>query len=543
MGNINETIRGHVQRQFNLVKKSKKDYLVIDEAKKLTSLDEYPIDFKKLAVLFMLDVDKNGKFSSEDLMKFAEWCGSVTGHIKADQQSFKSELQAQCTLHMWKQINTARNGKEIFGDWFVRLFSVGHILKVPKYPNIHWVSVDTVSTIHELLSIKELYGIDCQQLIGLMQSVGEEKGLMSLDDEDLDDVIPIQVIHDFAVSFITGFLNMMSSFGFTREKYLTPTLLKESNNSANNSLSSPSNTSSPSNNSPVSVEGVGVGNGVGTKLTIKPEAFKLKDLSNNNNSTTITNNSSNNLDNNSSNNNTNSGKIVPSGFKLSLPVGKMNIPTNNNNTNNEQNISNKNATIKTEVKSQIMIPKLSMGISPTTIQNNNAPKSNDSETSGDDDYEDDHHFQKNNGNNNNNALDLQITPNTNVALKTISPNATVFLFDEQNNLEKLGERKGNFTSSDEEENFSEESDEEEYDDDDDIDINSPREAPKIHPALLQSQQQQQQQNFMPKPKVSLPSLGNANNNNNNNNNNGNEIPNNSSNSIKVNGIAMKKLKF
>ena len=222
MGQVNETIRSHVQRQFTNVKKSdKREYLVIEEAKKLQSLDEYPIDFKKLAVLFMLDVDKNGKFSLDDLNKFADWCGSVTEHLKSDQQSFKSELQAQCTLHMWKQINTARNGRQVFGDWFVRLFSVGRVVKVAKYPKTHWVSIDTASVIHELLSIKELYGISCQQLIDLMQSVGEEKGLMSLDDEQLDEIIPTEVIHDFAVAFINGFLNMMSSLGFSPEKYLT----------------------------------------------------------------------------------------------------------------------------------------------------------------------------------------------------------------------------------------------------------------------------------------------------------------------------------
>ncbi|EFC38893.1 predicted protein [Naegleria gruberi] len=244
MGQINTTIRSHVQKQYQLVKKKpEREYLTIEEAKKLQSLDEYPIDFKKLAVLFMLDFDKNGKFSLDDLMKFTDWCGSVTEHLKTDQHGFKSELQAQCTLHMWKQINTARNGKKVFGDWFVRVFSVGHIIKLPKHPKTHWVSIDTASVIYELLSIKELYGISTQQFIDLMQAVGEEKGLMPRDEEDLDEVVPTEVIHDFAVAFITGFLNMMSSLGFSPQKYLTTSVALNVDNL--HSVGTPENTNQP----------------------------------------------------------------------------------------------------------------------------------------------------------------------------------------------------------------------------------------------------------------------------------------------------------
>lgn len=52
-------------------------------------MEDSPIDFKKLAVLFMLDVDKNGKFTLDDLLKFTDWCSSVTLHIINDRQSFK----------------------------------------------------------------------------------------------------------------------------------------------------------------------------------------------------------------------------------------------------------------------------------------------------------------------------------------------------------------------------------------------------------------------------------------------------------------------
>jgi hypothetical protein len=105
-------------------------------------MEDSPIDFKKLSVLFMLDVDKNGKFTLDDLLKFTEWTSSVTMHIVNNPQSFsvtfyklpnnyQSELQAQCTLNMWRQINIP-NGVLAFCDWFVRLFAVGMIVRVQK---------------------------------------------------------------------------------------------------------------------------------------------------------------------------------------------------------------------------------------------------------------------------------------------------------------------------------------------------------------------------------------------------------------------------
>ena len=403
MGNVDSIIREqHIESEFERVSKKASnsnnngsnfnsnsggiEYLTVDEAKKLQSLENYPIDFRRLAVLFMLDVDKNGKFSMDDLIKFSHWCVQVTSpnmnnnnnsanvataaggaHAEnnqmggatggklslglaslldisnqsssnqwIDQQSFKSEIQAQCTLHMWKQISS-ENGKQAFSDWFVRLFSAGMVVRVnqlhqlrqkkqeenekrrlmrsrqnrrgsrieaslpsedktsarstdsemsstrssvtcseddddysyadddeedlhedheeedkneeelgeesaaahqaavseeeeaklkeatessknsPKYQS-SFISTDTVSTLHEILCIQELYGISCQALIDVMQRVGEELGMMGLDDEDLDDVIPAKIVHLFAENFSSGFCNMMNQLGF--DKYL-----------------------------------------------------------------------------------------------------------------------------------------------------------------------------------------------------------------------------------------------------------------------------------------------------------------------------------
>lgn len=224
MGTINSTIKNHINSEFKRVLKNQnRNYLVkiifiknlifkktIDEAKLLQSLDEMYINFKKIAILYMLDADKDGKFSLNDLFAFAEFCAKITKHT--NQRTFQNELQAQCTLCMWKQLST-ENGKRDFIEWFGRLFLVTS--KMDGKPNM--LSTDVVSTIHELLEIKQTYGVTCQTLIVLMQNVGEEMGLMKLDDEELDDYVPLQVVEIFAEEFVNGVLKMMTEIGFKKE--------------------------------------------------------------------------------------------------------------------------------------------------------------------------------------------------------------------------------------------------------------------------------------------------------------------------------------
>ncbi|KAG2385617.1 hypothetical protein C9374_003432 [Naegleria lovaniensis] len=525
----NQTIRSHLQRQYNAVKKSdKRDYLVIEEAKKLQSLDEYPIDFKKLAVLFMLDFDKNGKFSLDDLMKFTDWCGTVTEHLKTDQQSFKSELQAQCTLHMWKQINTARNGKQVFGDWFVRVFSVGHIVKCPKYPKTHWVSIDTASIIHELLSIKELYGISCQELINLMQSVGEEKGLMSLDDEELDEVIPTDVIHDFAVSFITGFLNMMSSLGFSPEKYLTtavavmdstkPSVESTTNNNDNttntcsiNTVVSDSKTSNVENPSTLSSStnststnsmpfklGIPKLNIANSQTTAQPSLNATTTSANSDSYSSDDDDDSEDLESPSNTNNA-SKPIIPSlSLSLNNTTPALSLKIKPNTTTQQPNSSK---AVESNTSSALPFTKLAL------------PKINASPTM--EPPQDPNMINKSPPN-----LNISTPPNT---FTTLSPNASAFLLPEQNNLEKMGES----GLSDDELSESAESD---NSDDDDIDIASPRKTPQIHPALLLPQVSNvSTETVKPKTTLSIKS----------------SVPSTqpSSDEVSVNGISMKKLKF
>ena len=63
----------------------------------------------------------------------------------------------------------------------------------------------TPRALRQILSVSDHHGMNFQSFFDLLQRVGEEKGRMHPDDEALDDYAPLEVLQDFATSFILGF--------------------------------------------------------------------------------------------------------------------------------------------------------------------------------------------------------------------------------------------------------------------------------------------------------------------------------------------------
>jgi hypothetical protein len=165
----------------------------------------------------MLDFDKNGKFSLQDLIEFAEFVSKIASI--AQPGNLKQELEAQCTLCLWKQVSTEK-GQKAFVEWCCRLFSCRMRVKVENYENTSFVSSDIIPTIHELFQIKDSYELTPQDLTTLCQRVGEENGIMKMEDVKLDNVVPLECIKIFSKFFTDGFLEMMKTLGFEREKFI-----------------------------------------------------------------------------------------------------------------------------------------------------------------------------------------------------------------------------------------------------------------------------------------------------------------------------------
>jgi len=144
--------------------------------------------------------------------------------------TFVQEIEAQCTLLMWRQASSGDTGRSFFIDWFTRLFSAGMKMKIKGYQEI-FVNTDIIATMYELLQIRESYEISPQTLITLLQSMGEELRLIRTGDlnELLDNVVPLECVRQFGGHFVDGFLKIMKELGFTKDILLTNPTTSDTN--------------------------------------------------------------------------------------------------------------------------------------------------------------------------------------------------------------------------------------------------------------------------------------------------------------------------
>eukprot|EP00002_Diphylleia_rotans_P022612 TRINITY_DN442_c0_g2_i3.p1 TRINITY_DN442_c0_g2~~TRINITY_DN442_c0_g2_i3.p1 ORF type:complete len:129 (+),score=24.09 TRINITY_DN442_c0_g2_i3:331-717(+) len=118
------------------------------------------------------------------------------------------------TLQLWQVVAEA-NGIDYFVDWFGRLLTFDRAsLSFPQYPGILYLDGDAIKVLHELLNLRERDGMNLQSFMDMLQRRAEEKGLLSLEDEGLDDFVPLPIILEFVRQFAQGFHELMVQLGF-----------------------------------------------------------------------------------------------------------------------------------------------------------------------------------------------------------------------------------------------------------------------------------------------------------------------------------------
>jgi len=115
-------------------------------------------------------------------------------------------------LQLWNFVSV-RGGQEAFVEWFCKLFSRNRLIIFRKYPDIKYLSRDTIKTLHEILNISKTYGLGFQNFFELCQQVAKEQNL-SKTGKRMDDLVPLEVITMFAADFIRGFVTYMQELGF-----------------------------------------------------------------------------------------------------------------------------------------------------------------------------------------------------------------------------------------------------------------------------------------------------------------------------------------
>lgn len=98
-------------------------------------------------------------------------------------------------------------GTEVFLEWFSKLVmrnepTLGHA----DYPGVAFVGRDTVHDLYEVFRVENTPGgPHFQAWLDLLQRHGEESGCLALENEELDDVVPLQVLVEFAAGAMEGY--------------------------------------------------------------------------------------------------------------------------------------------------------------------------------------------------------------------------------------------------------------------------------------------------------------------------------------------------
>lgn len=82
-----------------LKSKNKKDYLVLqDIVIGLELPDDYRVHTAHLGLLFMMDWDKDGRFSLDDIQQFGAMAITLISEKGYKQHELSQQIQANCTL-------------------------------------------------------------------------------------------------------------------------------------------------------------------------------------------------------------------------------------------------------------------------------------------------------------------------------------------------------------------------------------------------------------------------------------------------------------
>lgn len=217
MGNLQQGLdKGvvqHITAEFERVRKDKtRDYLNISEILQLQSQEEYPFTFSHLGVLFVLDDDRDGRVTIDELLHFATYCGKHMKNYKT--YEFQSQLQAFTTLQLWHALKQPDGENDVVA-WIGRLlYENDEVSYFENKPGIAFVKMDTVKHLFEFCNLKAMNGMNLQRFFDLLQQGGEETGLMTLECEELDDYVPLVICQDFSREFIRGLTKLMKEIGF-----------------------------------------------------------------------------------------------------------------------------------------------------------------------------------------------------------------------------------------------------------------------------------------------------------------------------------------
>jgi hypothetical protein len=190
-----------------------RQYLVLSEVLKMLPPEDYNVRMSHIGNLFILDRDKDGRFTVAEFVSFAEYCRDESVNFK--HYEFNFQLQAKSTLRMWKELQ--QGGEEDFAAWVGRLLYESCGVKSVKIsadiPHVAFVGIEAVKLLYDVMEMKMLKSFTVQNFLHLLQQAAEEAELMPLECKDLDNMAPLCICQNFAKDFLFGFSGLFKEIG------------------------------------------------------------------------------------------------------------------------------------------------------------------------------------------------------------------------------------------------------------------------------------------------------------------------------------------
>ncbi|SPQ96748.1 unnamed protein product (mitochondrion) [Plasmodiophora brassicae] len=196
----------YMTNEFNRVKGSaNRQHLVISEVLQANPPHTTRMTIAHLGTVFCLDPLMTGEFRLENTTEFIKVCKNR--HQVYRPQEFDSHLRAYFTLQMWAQFTDL--GCQVFGDWVLNLICADRQITEEDAGEQKYVHRDRLKP---TLTLMVPHAAKLAELMAELRKKTEEKSR-----DTSPELISLEVVHEFATSFMSGVLSMMGDIGYTTD--------------------------------------------------------------------------------------------------------------------------------------------------------------------------------------------------------------------------------------------------------------------------------------------------------------------------------------
>ena len=121
---------------------------------------EYRFNMCHLGMLFMMDKNKDGRFTMDDLQLFGRMAIETIQEKGFKTHELLVQMQAHCTLMLWHEICGTQAKENDFVAWLSRLLQENEPFAYFDRSDVAFVPQATVKLLYEVLHVRETHNIE-----------------------------------------------------------------------------------------------------------------------------------------------------------------------------------------------------------------------------------------------------------------------------------------------------------------------------------------------------------------------------------------------